>query len=227
MRVPTTIGCALPLLLALACGPAPAPGDTDAEPTSTTTSSTTGTTTGTTLAPTTSEGDTTTGEACLEATRPGELWSDQEPALTCGGPELCPGGDPIYFELDGPIFDGDFSAPTSAVTDLERARCLAVALRDRTPGQFMFMPGHSPQVLHVFGLEIVGEFAVTRSDRSGCELSHPEPKSCHVRERLRQLRPPAFFADCVDGDALALWQCLYHAAEPEPACAAGPLVCPP
>ncbi|MFY0540517.1 hypothetical protein [Nannocystis pusilla] len=79
---------------------------------------------------------------------------------------------------------------------------------------------------YIFGLEIVGELVVARSDRGSCEAIEPAPKSCHVRERLRVLRPPESFADCIDGDALALWRCLLDPVEPEPVCAAGPLACP-
>ncbi|PCC73589.1 hypothetical protein SAMN02745121_07337 [Nannocystis exedens] len=215
----------LPPLLLLACAPELAPGDTDSQ----TTGTSTGTgepTTSTTTAPTTGAVDMMIEAACLEDIHPGDLWPEIEPAVTCGGLELCPGDDPIVFELDGPGIWDDLSTPTSVETDLERARCLATALRDRTPGQFMFLPVRGREVLHLFGLEIVGELVVIRSERASCELIYPEPKSCHVKERLRVLRPPEYFADCVDGDALALWRCLLDAVEPEPACAPGPLSCP-
>ncbi|MCY1008584.1 hypothetical protein OV079_24085 [Nannocystis pusilla] len=212
------------LLLPLACGPAPAPGDTDSQSTS---SSASEPANPTTSAPTTGGLDMMTEAACLEEIHPGDLGFGSEPALTCGGLELCPGDDPIVFQLDGPGLAEDLSSPTSVETDLERARCLATALRDRTPGQFLFVPVIDTEIPYVFGLEVVGELVVARSDRGLCEAIEPEPKSCHVHERLRVLRPPEYFADCVDGDAIALWRCLVDPVEPEPACAAGPLACPP
>ncbi|MCY1070577.1 hypothetical protein OV090_37900 [Nannocystis sp. RBIL2] len=218
----------LPLLLTLACAPKQEPGDTDSQSTSTSTStSTSEPATTTTSTPTTGAVDMMTEAACLEDIHPGDLWPGVDLALTCGGLELCPGDDPIVFQLDGPELADDLSSPTSVETDLERARCLATALRDRTPGQFLFMPVIGSEIPYVFGLEIVGELVVARSDRGSCEAIEPEPKSCHVHERLRVLRPPEYFADCIDGDALALWRCLLDPVEPEPACAAGPLACPP
>jgi hypothetical protein len=213
------------LLLALACGPNPAPGDTSAEEASSTGPADASTSTSTT-GPTTGQPE-TTGEACLEDIHPGDLWGGEGPVLTCGAPELCPGEQPIWFELDGPdIFDGDLFNVTTVETDVERARCLVAALRDRTPGQFIFVPTHDVYTLHVYGLEIVDDLALTRSDSADCVLIAPEPKYCHVRERLRVLRPPQFFADCIDGDARDLWLCLYDSVEPEPACHPGPLACP-
>jgi hypothetical protein len=223
------------LLLAFGCAPKSVPGDTEdptdasADTTGTTdpTTGTTDPTTGTTATPTTGEPDATTGEPCLESVHPGDLLFGESPELTCGAAELCPGDGPITFQLAGPgLADHDFSSPSSAETDLERARCLAAALRDRTPGQFLLLPVDGGEILYIFGREVVGELALERSELAECVLIAPEPKSCHVRERLRVLRPPEFFAACVDGDALALWKCLHDAFEPEPACAPGPLVCP-
>ncbi|WP_434418135.1 hypothetical protein [Nannocystis pusilla] len=216
----------LPLLLTLACGPNPAPGDTDSQSTSTSTSTSEPAAT-TTSTPTTGGLDMMSEAACLEEIYPGDLSTAPELALTCGGPELCPGDDAIIFKLDGPGLADDLSSPTSVETDLERARCLAKTLRDRTPGQFLFIPVIGTEIPYVFGLEIIGDLVVARSDRGTCEAIEPEPPSCHVQERLRVLRPPEYFADCVDGDALALWRCLLDPVEPEPACAAGPLACPP
>lgn len=215
------------LLLALACGPTP--GNTsDTEPGSTgSTDAASTSTTDTTSVPTMGSPDATTGEACIEDIHPGDFWFGEEPTLTCGAPELCADDSPLQFELDGPgVLDGDFSNPTTVETDLERARCLIAALRDRTPGQFVFLPVHTPDILHVYGLEILGDLAVTRSDRAECELIAPEPKSCYAHERLRVLRPPEFFASCIDGDARTLWLCLYDSVEPDPACHPGPFACP-
>jgi hypothetical protein len=216
---------------ALACGPG-SPGDTAASTLGTTTLSTGGpyaSSTGADPTSTSSGGSTTPTSGCnsLEIFHPGELWSDEAPELTCGAAELCPGEDPIVFALVGEgLLDGDFLSPSSAETDIPRARCLAAALRDRTPGQFLLLPVQGNEVLHIFAREIVGDLAVERTDRAGCELIAPEPESCYVHERLRELRPPEFFATCIEGDALALWLCLYDAFEPESACVAGPLSCP-
>ncbi len=216
----------LPLVLVIACGPV------DVDPGGTSTSET-GDTSETGAVPTT--GSETTGgpldmggaEQCLAVHYPGDLWTGPL-QLTCDAAELCAGEGRLWFRLEGvDFFEPDYDAATAAETnELERARCLARALRDRTPGQFLFAPILGDDTPYLFGREIVGELVVERGEANGCKLLAPEPVGCHVNERLRVLRPPEFFAGCVDGDALALWRCLFDAFAPEPECVAGPLTCP-
>lgn len=201
------------LLLGLAaCTGRPVEGDTDATSTGTGASSTSTSTTTGEPDPT----STTTGAAgpCLELS-----YDVDDPAtpvwmLTCGLPELCPGEDPLIFQVSG----DDILAPqTVEVDDIERARCMAAALRDRIPGQIRWW---SEAAGHDYSLEILGETALVRSIESITMLID----GFDAYEALRRLHPPEFFAACADGDAMQVWLCLMGSVEPE--CLPGPLACP-
>lgn len=210
--------------MTIACGPV----GSGADGTSTTaTSSTTGSPT-TGVPASTGTQDTGPAEECLEAVHGGTLQAGEPQQLTCGVPELCADEGALVFRLEGvdAVMANYEDASAATTDDIERARCLATALRDRTPGQFIIHPRIGDDLLDGFGREVLGDLVVERWDRYICKLIFPEPVGCRVHERLRVLRPPAFFADCVEGDAFALWRCLLDAFEPEPVCVAGPLACP-
>lgn len=207
-------------LLTTACGPAPASADddtggtTEADPGST--SSTSSTSTPTTGADETSS----TGEPCLALEYPADDGSPSSWRLGCDAPALCPGEGVLVFRIEG-----DLSAPTSVETEaLERARCMVTALADRSFGQFDFIRVEDVFVHDMLSLEIVGDAAVARSEPGGC--ADPDPSTCHSHEQLHLLREPAFFADCIEGDALAVYTCLTDPLAPDPACLPGPLDCP-
>lgn len=202
------------LLTVTACGPAPAPANDD---TTGTTEADPGSTSSTSTPTTGADESSSTTEPCLAF----EYTLDDGPwRLTCKAPTLCPGEGQLYFELEG-----DLSAPTSVETDqLERARCMLTALAGRSFGQFDFSRVQDVYVLDVNSLEILGDAAVARSRPGLCPDLYPSP--CDSHEQLRPLREPAFFADCVEGDALTVYTCLADALLPEPACLPGPLDCP-
>lgn len=207
--------CVTLILGLAACGPEPGTNDS--------TSGTGDTSTGTGTTPTSGSDETadTTGETvCFAVDYPSKRGPPNDPGweLGCGFPALCPGELPVVFSIAG-----DLDAPTSVETgELERARCMARALRDRQFGQFAFMPVDADGwVVGLYSLEIVGEQALARGEPGQCQLENP----CKTHEALRLLRPPEFFAACVDGDARALFLCLWDPIVPEPACLAGPLPC--
>lgn len=214
---------ALAFLLALAaCTDRPIGGDTDATSTGgeTTTTSTTSTTTPTTTGEPTSTGSTTGDEAaCLEAAHRGDGYP-MDWMLTCDLPELCPGEDLLVFQLG---IDDLLDPGTVDVDDLERARCMAAALRDRTPGrlEWAVVVGFEA-IFYPLGLEVLGDTALAHAVRFPVTLDLPGPKNVH--ESLHLLRPPEFFADCADGDAMQVWLCLVDSVEPD--CLPGPLACP-
>lgn len=212
-----------PALLGLAAACTDRPVGEDSETGSTTSTASTATTTGTaTEVPTTGtasgepESTTKPAEACLEHEYAGEFppaWK-----LTCGLPDLCGSEEPLMFTTSNlEVFDpGEVE-----VEDLERARCMAAALRDRSPGQIAW-----EQVVGVdavwapLSLEIVGDAALVRSVRGVKEGIIDED----TFEVIRPLRPSEFFAACAEGDALAVWLCLMDSVEPT--CLPGPLTCP-
>ncbi|MDC0722284.1 hypothetical protein [Nannocystis bainbridge] len=203
--------------LATACTDRPVGEDSDAG--SSTTSNSTTTSTATTESPTT-EAPTTGGttdapDPCLEhryASGGSHAWM-----LTCGLPELCGGAEPLLFSTT----TLEPSAPEEIeVDDLDRARCMAAALRDRTPGQIAWSQVVGPDVIFSpLSLEIVQGTALVRNVDGLQEFVLPD-----TYEGMYPLRPPEFFAACAEGDALALWQCLMDAVEP--ACLPGPMTCP-
>lgn len=133
--------------------------------------------------------------------------------LTCGSPELCPGDGPLIFTLGSTNTYDPGSAETA---DLERARCMAAALRDRTPGQLHFWSG---EVGREFSLEILGELALGRSVATINDIND----SYGAYEGLYRLHPPEHFFACAAGDALQVWLCLVDFG-PD-ACEPGPLPC--
>lgn len=212
--------------LAAACTDRPLGEDTDA--TSTTTGTTTGTTAATTssTAPTTSSTDAPTTSAtgdpgnatsdpeapCIE-----ERYDDVDPqtwVLTCGLPELCPGESPLVFVTS----TGDVADPGVAkVTDLERARCMVAALRDRTFGQLTWSVD--------LGFVVTASLEIFAPDTAIVRDVGPDNSSePNVNERLHPLREPEFFADCVDGDDTEIFICLRDSILPE--CQPGSLECP-
>ncbi len=213
------------VIAVMACGPGePSAGD------ETSGGSAAGTGTTGEATPTSGEATPTSGEASDESTA-GEPacvtqespWTAQFPPnwqLGCGAPMLCAGDGAVTIEVEGAP-----EAPSSVVIDqVERVRCMVQALLDRSLGQldvFLAVDGETRDALSI---EIVGEHGVARSAPAGCVLIEPTP--CRNRETLRVLRPPAFFAACVGGDARALWACLADAFEPQPACVSAPLECP-
>src|SRR5690606_6141448 len=105
--------------------------------------------------------------------------------------------------------------------DLERARCMVQALRDRTVGQFSWLAvADSVVFADPLSLEILGDAALSRSRRGVVELIAPD----NAYEGLYLLRGPDFFSACKGGDAMALWLCLVDPVVP--GCLAGPLPCP-
>ncbi|MBZ5712777.1 hypothetical protein [Nannocystis pusilla] len=206
-----------PALLGLAAACTDRPIGEDSETGATT--STTSTATTTTEVPTSGSGepDTTTeaAEPCLE-----HSYSDPDPdawMLTCGLPELCAGDEPLVFITSS---DDILDPGEVQVDDLQRARCMAAALRDRSPGQIAWW--HVADVvvrLSPVSLEIAGDRALAHSVADNVHGSQP-----NVHEAVYPLRPPEFFAACAEGDALAVWLCLMDSVEPT--CLPGPLACP-
>ncbi|WAS93494.1 hypothetical protein [Nannocystis punicea] len=207
------------LSFAAACAARPVEDGTEAGSSTTSTTSTTAVTTtleGTTAeTPTTGESTTEAPQPCLEHNYTGGApgaWM-----LTCGLPELCGGDEPLTFFTTSP----DALAPGEVeVDDLERARCMAAALRDRTLGQITWWHVVDVQVVSApVSLEIVLHTAFVRSVAGSTLLEQDD-----TYEGIYDLRPPEFFADCAEGDALAVWLCLVDAIEPQ--CLPGPLGCP-
>jgi len=201
--------------LAAACTDRPVGEDTDTGSTSVATTTSTTTAEAPTTGTASGEPDTTTAEAepCLEL----EYTSDVQPTwmLTCGLPELCPGDEPLVFTTT------KIDAGEVEVDDLDRARCMVAALRDRSLGQIAWWQVADVDVIWApLSLEIVGHTALTRGVRGSPELL----SGIDTYEAIRPLRPPEFFAACADGDALAVWLCLMDSVEPM--CLPGPLSCP-
>ncbi len=158
-------------------------------------------------------------EGCVEVSYAAKYAPVEEPGweLGCGSPELCTGDKTIVFYVHGAL-----NAPTAVETkELERARCMATALRDREVGSFDYVVvGAESVVMGLGGVEILGEEAIGRWEPGTCSL-----KPCQTTEALRQIRAPGFFSDCVHSDAKALWLCISRALEEEPSCLLGPLPC--
>lgn len=198
----------LALLLGLvACADRTVGGDTDATSTGAMSSSTS-------TAEPTSTGTTGDQTECLEL-----MYELDEPSMppwmaTCTLPELCPGEQALVFQLGtGDIFDPQ----TVETDDLPRARCMAAALRDRTPGQIRWW---SDEVGREYSLEILGDLVLARSIETITELID----GFDAQEALFALRPREFFEACAFGDAMEVWLCLMDAVEP--GCLPGPLACP-
>lgn len=202
----------------LACGPQ-TPGET-ATTTESGSTAEPGSSTGTsgddsTGAPTTGEStndattgttgttdDPSTGEpACLDVH---EFGFDPDLEFTCGLPELCPGDASLVFDLAGGVED----LGVESISDVERARCMIAALRDRTPGHFMIRVWPKDQLGEdELRDEIFGDTAARR------RVSQNDFNIDRF-EFVKPLRPPQFFADCLaDGSDSALWACLWDAFE--------------
>lgn len=207
--------------LAAACTERPTSEDTDGDTTTAVTTSATASTTADVPTGGTTDEDTAMTEPCLEQTYNGES-SPAAWMLTCNLPELCPGAEPLMFEVES---DLDLLEPGAVtVDDLERARCMLEALRDRTQGHVTWDILLDDAVVRAaFSLEIVLDRVLVHSARFPVELIEPGPHNIH--ERYHQLRESEFFHDCLAGDAKAVFLCLVDAAVPE--CLPGPLLCPP
>lgn len=218
--VPWHMSHARSLLLSLvACGPVSPvdsdAGESDAAGTNTTS---TGSEPTSEAVPTSSDpGDPDAG--CLEVEYPHEDETRPSWRLGCEGPSLCFAELPLIVTLMGDDAEGTNEIH---VDDLERARCMVTALAKRQPGQFDFAVTRNVDVLGVYSVEVLGDVAVARTRPGQC---WQPPGGCLVHESLRALRPAAFFSDCIDGDARALYLCLVDSFEPTPACLPGPLEC--
>lgn len=149
--------------------------------------------TGTTIEEGSSGEGTTAAPVCLEF-HDGRVADTPVVHFTCGLPTLCGDGEPPLFIPEGN--DG------WTVDDLERARCMAAALRDRTPGVIAYQEpalGH-----HTFTIEILDEEVVLREDWL-------EDFNWSYDETVKFLKPTEFFAACADGSAFALHGCLGEA----------------
>lgn len=208
------------LLCLLACGPEPATTDTTGgSSSSTSTGASTGQptggdgSTGTTTGDVSSDtGATTDAGVChdWEATDPGQDFPSE---LSCGLPELCPGDAPLEFILAG----GSLESPDSVTTaDIARARCMAAALRDRTPGQISFGAPLAIGSDH-YVLEILGPTVIRRRSMS-------EDFAFDKYVRVRPLLPPDAYAGCAEGTAKQVWTCLTKSFED--VCVTGELACP-
>lgn len=221
--------CSLSCFL-LGCGPG-LPGDSDSATDSdgstssgstssgaTTTDAPTATTTGepatsssTTDAPATTG---TTGDpgVCLdwEANDPG---LEFPPELSCGLPELCAGDGPLQFVIDGGTIEDPDAVSTA---DLQRARCMAAALRDRLPGQIRFGTEFGLGS-DDYELEILGASAIRRR-------SYMQDFSFDKHVRVRPLLPADAYAACAEGTAKEIWACLRKGFED--VCVTGELACP-
>ncbi|MBA3546277.1 MAG: hypothetical protein H0T76_07340 [Nannocystis sp.] len=131
------------------------------------------------------------------------------PLFTCGLPELCPGpdGKPLVFTQENDLV---------ATKDIERGRCMAKAMRDRTPGLFRFT------VWPILGfdtttIEILGETILVRRH----VLSDFNED---YGERGHQLFAPEKYTPCVDGPAAVVLKCLTDGYSE--ACVSEPLSCP-
>lgn len=149
---------------------------------------------------TTTSEHSTDGAGCLfwEASDPEQQYP---PEFTCGLPERCPGDGPLVFVVDGPLGDPD-SVQTD---DIDRARCMAAALRDRLPGQMFFGRqlglGFDRRELEVVGLDVI--------DR----LDYIEDFNFEKTATILPLLPPDDFAECAEGTALQIWMCLTRSYE--------------
>jgi hypothetical protein len=135
------------------------------------------------------------------------------PELTCGLPELCPGDAPLLFMVAGPPAD-----PTTVeVADLDRARCMAAAMRDRQKGQVFFSVDEGGWD-NLYELEILGPQAILR---------HHLHIDFNVEKwaRVRELLPSEQYDTCSAGDAREVWLCLTQFYMEE--CVTGQLACPP
>ncbi len=193
MRRPCWFLCAL----LTACGPetATTEGSSDAASTGAASTSSGETTT----QPTTSAADTsnattdastTTGGVCIEFKT--EIYDDAptQPLNTCGLGELCPGDGPLWYTDDGKGWQTD---------DFMRARCMAAAMRDRTPGQIQYQ---QPALGHdIYTLEILGEQVIVRND-------YVNDFNYAYSERVTFLKPPEFFAECAVGTGNSVHGCL-------------------
>lgn len=134
--------------------------------------------------------DATTGAAYIETDKHEEI---PEQSMTCGLPELCPGAVPLTFDIIEP--DG------WTTDDIDRARCMAAAMRDRTPGivSFQHYGGNAGEDLRT--IEILGGQAI---------VTHTESSDFNVdyTERLVLVQIPAYFDECANGSASAIHQCL-------------------
>lgn len=207
---------AFSLLLTVGCGPETGMTDsstgmpsTSEEPT--TTAPTTGEPgTTSTTAPTSTDGtmtdattgdattiDLTTGDTCLEHTigDPGD-WPE-ELVLGCHLDELCAGETPLEFD---PLEKSGWT-----VDDIDRARCMATAMRDRTPGKLLYQqtdPENGGETGDFFVIEIHGEQVSLRHEHEGLGFGYD------YLERVTFLREPAFFTACAGGTATEVHECL-------------------
>jgi hypothetical protein len=78
--------------------------------------------------------------------------------------------------------------------DIDRGRCMAAALRDRTPGQTFFAAEYGLIGWHAHAIEIVGELGVLRD-------SVVDDFFAEYHERVDMLLPPADFEECAVGPA--------------------------
>ena len=172
---------------------------TDVAPTTsaadTSSPSTTGdTTTGdgtTTDAITTSESTAgSTGSACLDFSPWDPRNYPEEPHFTCGLEPLCPGEGPLVLTRKNDAW---------IASDIERARCMAAAMRDRTPGQLRFQTSEDND-FHT--LEILGEQVIVVYEVHGLGFGYD------YDERVTFLKPPDFFAECSIGTATSIHTCL-------------------
>lgn len=169
------------------------PGTTSTTPTSTDGTTTDATTTDATTGDATTI-DLTTGDTCLEheIEDPGE-WPE-ELVLGCQLDELCAGATPLEFD---PLGNDGWT-----VEDIDRAHCMATAMRDRTPGKLLYQETEEGGTGDFFVIEIHGEQVSLRHTHEGLGFGFD------YKERVTFLREPAFFADCAGGTAAEVHTCL-------------------
>ncbi len=167
---------------------------TSADPSTTTDLTTTGTsdTSGTTTDDLTT-GDSTTDPACLEISITDPRDFPEQPHFTCGLPALCAEQEPLVFlwEVGG-----------WTVSDIERARCMAAALRDRTPGQLRYQDEENDD-FHT--LEILGEQVIVVREYHGIGFGFS------YDEHIASLDSSLVFANCLNGTADDLHTCIRDA----------------
>jgi hypothetical protein len=172
----------------------------DATPTTSTAATVSGDDSGTSSTTDLTTGDETTGgttgPACLQIDHGGDpgQWPEQ-PEFTCGLSPTCPGEGTVVFK---PTFPG------STTNDIDRARCMAAALRDRTPGLLEFEESGT-----VHTLEVLGEQVIRREEYEGIGFGYS------WFEWVEPLQPPEFFADCAEGTASEVRDCLIFATTDE------------
>lgn len=146
------------------------------------------TTTGMTTSESTSDG--TTGPACLDFSPEDPQDYPEQPHFTCGLAPLCPGDGPLTLLLKNTIW---------VASDIDRARCMATAMRDRTPGQLHFQTEESDD-FHT--IEILSEQVIVVDEYHGIGFGFS------YDERVTFLKPPEFFADCSIGTGAEIHTCL-------------------